>query len=534
MKIQLRDYQLDLKARALASLANNHSVLAQLPTGGGKSHTMASIVADWVGDGKRVLVLAHRGELLTQLKHSFGQHFSESVGWLKAGKITNFDAPVQLGSIGSVASRAQRAGNFDYIIVDECHRSAGKTYRDIFEYWKSAKLLGFTATPCRLDGKPLGDIYDDLVQGISVGELIKLGALTPYDICLDPHPMRTGGRSMGEFKNADLEDLNDAHELSAALVEQYEKFAAGKTNLVFCVSVEHSRIIAQAYNAAGTPAAHLAGDCTKTEQSEVLAKFKNREIMVLTSVELYTEGLDIPGLECVQIARPTMSLAKYLQMLGRVLRPAPNKTRALILDHTSNHVIHGFADDEREWSLTGKPKNKRQEKDKEDEKKRKQEQEQRALELATELKLMDEIARDKIRAKKAARAAALKDLEMANAVIFRPSGNRLPGGNSLFEPQPQGTIEWWKWEIDRIITYQKNRDYKPSWATYQLVENYYPPHAAWVCAAEKLGYQRGWAWHKYQETTANRQMDGGKTPKQVELSLGEVRGFVETPLLINF
>jgi superfamily II DNA or RNA helicase len=538
--VELFDYQIELKAKTLKSLENNHSVLAQLPTGGGKSHTAASITADWVNEGKRTLVLAHRTELLIQLKESFGQHFDDAIGWMKAGKVANYKAPVQLGSVGSVMSRADAAGHFDRIIVDECHRSCGDTYQQIFRRWNKAKLLGFTATPCRLDGKPLGDIYDDLKQGVSVKHLINIGRLTPYDICLDPNPMRTGGRSMGEFKKGDLEDLNNIKELTDSAVHQYLEHAYGKSNLGFTVSIEHAKIMAAGFNAAGVPAAYLAGDCNAAIQKDVMTAFRVGEIKALFSVELYTEGIDIPGLECVQICRPTMSLSKYLQMLGRVLRVSPGKERAIILDHTNNWDTHGFADDDREWSLTGKPKNIRKDeeekiKDENDKKKRQEE----ALILAAKLEKLDEEKRDALRARKAARELAIKELELANKVILRPTGKRLEVGarNMALEPQPQGSLRWWEWEINRLILTQKSRGYQPMWVAMSLLGNYYAPHPAWLLLAEKLGYQKGWAWHKFSESQNNRVVDSKDDTMAVSqtfLDLGELRDFKEPVPFINF
>ncbi|MBE9204856.1 ATP-dependent helicase, partial [Synechocystis salina LEGE 06099] len=201
--------------------------------------------------------------------------------------------------------------------------------------------LGVTATPIRTDGSGFVDLFDALVTGPTVKELIDLGHLSRFKM-LGAKAMETKGvRTVaGDYSTSGLEKANNVVELSGDLVEAYQQHCPDRRCLVFAISVAYSQAIAARYNAAGIPAIHLDGETPSEIRKEALARFAVGEIKVISNCALFGEGLDIPALEAVQIARPTKSLGLWLQMVGRALRPAEGKDFAILLDHTKNHMIH--------------------------------------------------------------------------------------------------------------------------------------------------------------------------------------------------
>ena len=242
------------------------------------------------------------------------------------------------------------------VLVHNCQHSLANQWLKLKQHFRKSKMIGLTATPCRLDGKPLREYFDTLVIGPSTADLIAKGALTPYDYYA-PSRIDTSGmkHNKTDFTADALSFFSQKREIIGDNIQQYQRLANGKRNIVFACNVKHSLEIVKRYQDAGIPAAHLDGETPQADREKILSQFASGEIKVLSNVELFGEGFDLPAIEVVSLLRPTLSTSLYLQQVGRALRPCPElgKERALILDHVGNYERHGMPDDYREWSLKG-------------------------------------------------------------------------------------------------------------------------------------------------------------------------------------
>ena len=349
---RLRTYQADLKAAIYASLQTNRRTLAQLPTGGGKSVIIESIVADAVRAHRSTIVLAHRIELVEQLADRLAR-FNPSV--VTAGARPRPDAMVYIAMVQTLARRTPPLANL--IIIDEAHHAVAGQYRAITDQLPNARIIGFTATPQRMDGKGLADVFDDLVCGPSVSELMADGWLSPYTVYSTPLDGLDGVKvTAGDYNKRDVATLVERSVIRGDITRHYHALAEGRQGIVFAASVALSEQYAREYNEAGIPAAHLDGNTDRTTRERAIDAFRAGDIRILTNCSLITEGFDVPACDMVQLVRPTRSLAMYLQMVGRALRPSDRP--AVILDHAECVLRNGFPDDDREWTLTTKRRRK--------------------------------------------------------------------------------------------------------------------------------------------------------------------------------
>jgi superfamily II DNA or RNA helicase len=354
---ELRRYQSSLENRVFrAWKKGSKNILMQLPTGGGKTSVFSSIAQKFISKNLKVLVVAHKEELVLQNAKSLEKWCNSTCGLIKAGYKPDYSLNLQSSSIQSLINRWDLIGNLDLIIIDEAHRSPSNIYSPLFDF-PDPKILGVTATPIRNDKKEFADLYDVLVPGIQTRQLIKRGYLSDYRFFADRNAMKwqTAKIIDGDFSASDIAGLNDIVELSSSVVKNYQSHGENGTCLVFAVNVEHSLRIVEAYNRAGISAIHLDANSTRKYRREVLKLLADGSLKIISNVALFGEGLDIPGLNCVQIVRPTQSLGLHLQMLGRVLRKSAGKEYAILLDHTDNYQRLGFADDDRHWSLDRTP-----------------------------------------------------------------------------------------------------------------------------------------------------------------------------------
>jgi superfamily II DNA or RNA helicase len=337
------------------------------------------------------------------------------------------------------------------VVVDEAHHSPAKTYQTILEAYPDAYQLGVTATPIRTDGAGFRDLFDSLVCGPTVSDLIAAGHLSRFRL-FGARPMETKGVKTvaGDYSASGLEKANNVAKLSGDLVEAYKVHCPDRRCLVFAISVAYSQAIAARYSAAGIPAIHLDGETPSQERKEALARFAEGEIKVISNCSLFGEGLDIPALEAVQIARPTKSLSLWLQMVGRALRPAPGKDFAVLIDHTKNHLIHGLPTRKRIWTLDGVE----------------------SAPVVVQRKPdgeMEEVAPPEIVEEAPAQFVEVQELE-----------------------GPWG--EWW----GEVLSAQQRRNYKPGWLYYQVVEAC-PPVQVWTELAAIMGRSPSWATARYRE-----------------------------------
>jgi DNA repair protein RadD len=354
---QLRDYQQTGVDEIRAHFASGISrVCYQLPTGGGKTITFAYITTAAVVKGSRVLILVHRIELIEQIAATLAR-FGVPYGVIAAGCSATPEAPVQVASVQTLVNR--EVGDFDLVVVDESHHAVAASWRTVLDALPNSKVLGVSATPERLDGKGLGDVFNTLVIGPTMRWLIDNGYLAPY-VAFGPKKapdLRRIKVTAGDYNTAALADAMSDRLIIQSAVDEYRRICDGAPALVFSVNLDHSRLVAKAFSEAGYRAAHVDGTTPKDERKDAIAALGGGRIQVLSNCQLFDEGLDVPGVVAAILLRPTMSVARYLQMVGRALRPG--KPRAFILDHAGCVAAHGLPDDAREWSLEGREKEER-------------------------------------------------------------------------------------------------------------------------------------------------------------------------------
>lgn len=355
MTITLRDYQQDCVSKVRASFAaGNRRTLLVAPTGSGKTVIFSYIASGIFQKNKRVWLLAHRYELLKQISESLGM-FRIPHAILAGGMHGVPNAQVLVASTPTLAKRCQHMKPPDLIIPDEAHHFTPQNQGGkIILQFPNAHVLGVTATPARLDGKGLGDIFQDMVLGPSVAELTSRGFLSPAVVYAPAKPDLSGlTRRAGDYASGQLEDVMDKPKITGSAVAHYQKHAAGKRAVAFCVSIAHAEHTAEQFRAAGFTAASVDGKMDQGLRDRAIADFRAGRLNVLTSCDLISEGFDLPAIECAILLRPTRSLGLYLQQVGRAVRPSPGKTHTLVLDHAGNTAMHGFVDEVRDWTLDG-------------------------------------------------------------------------------------------------------------------------------------------------------------------------------------
>lgn len=329
------------------------------PCGAGKTIMTGWMIREAATKGKRSIFFVHRKELIDQTAKAFID-LGIKFGIIAAGYPFNPNIPVQIASVQTLVRRLDKIPAPDFLICDECHHIIADSYKKIVKAFPNAFLLGVTATPQRMGGKGLGDMFDVIVESLSVDELINLGNLTDFkyvanDDEIDLSAVRVIG---GDYVSSDLQFVMSTKKIIGGIVDNYLKFARGKQAICYCVNVFHSHTIAQAFNNAGISAAHIDGETEKHLRARLVNKFREGKIKVLCNAELFGEGFDVPNCQTVILARPTKSLTLYIQQSMRAMRPDPNDSNkiAIIIDHVKNYKRNGFPNDEHNWSLEDKPK----------------------------------------------------------------------------------------------------------------------------------------------------------------------------------
>jgi DNA repair protein RadD len=353
--MQLRPYQsLALDQLRAKVRAGARRVLLVAPTGAGKTVILASMIQSAQAKGTRSLIVAHRRELIEQTHDRFAREGIDA-GIIMAGH-RPMDALCQVGSIQTLARR--RPPNARILVIDEAHHAKAKQYEKLIQAYPEAIVVGLTASPWRLDGRGLGDIFESLVLAETPGNLIREGYLCGYTGFAFQAPDLTGVKTVaGDWDEAGLSLAYQRSTIYADIIEKWQKHAAGRQTIVFAASIENSLVIVAKFISAGARAAHLDYLTPATARVEILQRVRSGAIDVLSNVSLLGEGIDLPELSCAILARPTKSLTVYLQQVGRVMRPKADGSKALILDHSSNVLRHGLPDAELCYDLTTtKPK----------------------------------------------------------------------------------------------------------------------------------------------------------------------------------
>lgn len=366
------------------------AVLMQKATGAGKTRTAAYIVEKYSSTGRQVLWLVHRDELLMQAAMTFAENgirhrvvaAKSSERAIRAEQFREFSkchvddsAQVVVASIQTIVRRKDKIDWLQpsQIVADEAHLSLSTTWREVISWWPDARLLGLTATPTRLDGQSFnrkeGGLYDVMVQGPSPAELMRWGNLATYELYAPPLEFKKGVKQKikgGDFDAKTLAEEFDTPVIYGDVVDHYRRYSHGKPAIGFCPTVAVSEKFAQAFRDAGYRAIALDGCTDDAIRRRSLKQLATGEMDVIMSVSILVEGTDVPYATTALWLRRTQSLSMYLQGTGRVLRPHPDKECAIILDFVGVTKLHGYPDDDREWSLSGKVKRTRRESDEED------------------------------------------------------------------------------------------------------------------------------------------------------------------------
>ena len=278
-------------------------------------------------------------------------------GIIQADLVGNVDQSVQVASIQTLWSRAMRTDRMalpatDLLIVDEAHHCPANTYRQIIKSYPNAVLIGLTATPCRGDGRGLGGIFDVIIECPQVPELIQQGFLVRTHVYAPVDPDLKGVKTrVGDYVASQLAERMDRDDLVGDIVSHWHKYGQRRKTVCFAVDVKHSIHVRDEFIKSGVIAEHVDGSTPKADRDAVLARLASGETELVTNCMVLTEGWDLPDVSCVILARPTKKLGLYRQMVGRVLRPAPGKFNALVLDHSGAVFRHGFVEDRVEWTL---------------------------------------------------------------------------------------------------------------------------------------------------------------------------------------
>lgn len=337
----LHDYQKDIMRRLSEEWLTHRSVMVQMPTGTGKTHVLAAVVSSFLTDGKRtVWIVAHRRELVAQIEETVAKYGTSltdgcirvmSIQWLTR----HYDDVVEKPEL---------------VIIDEAHHAQARTYRILWSRCPEAKFLGLTATPCRMGRSGFTDLFDSLVCSWSVAEFIRKGWLSSFDYV----SIRANSREQrlidslekrgadGDYQIREMNDVLNRHTSIERLYRSVLEYADGKKGIVYAVSIDHARNIAAYYSGKGLDAAAIDSHTPTAERGRMVEDFKTGRIKVLVNVDVFSEGFDCPDVEFVQMARPTLSLAKYLQQAGRGLRKSTGKETCVLIDNVGLYRVFGL------------------------------------------------------------------------------------------------------------------------------------------------------------------------------------------------
>ena len=355
-EIKLFDYQEDMKERIEKALRLHRSVMAQMPTGTGKTYLLTAVIDSFVNGNpmEKVWIVAHRRELVSQIDETvrkFHSYFASNTSSL----LSSVKAMSIQWLMRHYDEIEEEPG---MIVIDEAHHALAKTYKEMWERFPKAKFLGLTATPCRLNGKGFTDLFDVLVQSWSVPEFISKGRLATYDFVsiksdgvtqrlIDSLQKRGAD---GDYQNKEMDMLLNKKPSIERLYQSLEEFGKDRKGIVYAINISHAQKITKLYQEHGVKAIAIDSKTPAAERQQDIEAFKKGDIQVLVNVDIFSEGFDCPDVEFVQLARPTLSLAKYLQMVGRGLRVAKGKKNCVIIDNVGLYRVFGLPSQVWNWN----------------------------------------------------------------------------------------------------------------------------------------------------------------------------------------
>ena len=355
-EIKLFDYQEDMKERIEKALRLHRSVMAQMPTGTGKTYLLTAVIDSFVSNNpmEKVWIVAHRRELVSQIDDTVRKFHSYS-----ASNTSSLLSSVKAMSIQWLMRHYDEIEEEPgMIVIDEAHHALAKTYKEMWERFPKAKFLGLTATPCRLNGKGFTDLFDVLVQSWSVPEFISKGRLATYDFVsiksdgvtqrlIDSLQKRGAD---GDYQNKEMDMLLNKKPSIERLYQSLEEFGKDRKGIVYAINISHAQKITKLYQEHGVKAIAIDSKTPAAERQQDIEAFKKGDIQVLVNVDIFSEGFDCPDVEFVQLARPTLSLAKFLQMVGRGLRVAKGKKNCVIIDNVGLYRVFGLPSQVWNWN----------------------------------------------------------------------------------------------------------------------------------------------------------------------------------------
>ena len=355
-EIKLFDYQEDMKERIEKALRLHRSVMAQMPTGTGKTYLLTAVIDSFVSNNpmEKVWIVAHRRELVSQIDETVRKFHSYS-----ASNTSSLLSSVKAMSIQWLMRHYDEIEEEPgMIVIDEAHHALAKTYKEMWERFPKAKFLGLTATPCRLNGKGFTDLFDVLVQSWAVPEFISKGRLATYDFVsiksdgvtqrlIDSLQKRGAD---GDYQNKEMDMLLNKKPSIERLYRSLEEYGKDRKGIVYAINISHAQKITKLYQEHGVKAIAIDSKTPAAERQHDIEAFKKGDIQVLVNVDIFSEGFDCPDVEFVQLARPTLSLAKYLQMVGRGLRVAKGKKNCVIIDNVGLYRVFGLPSQVWNWN----------------------------------------------------------------------------------------------------------------------------------------------------------------------------------------
>jgi superfamily II DNA or RNA helicase len=354
----LRDYQESLMAEMKLALYHFRHILVVLSTGGGKTALAAFMALGAMLKGKRIIFCCHRDFLLEQTAAAF-DNVEVAYTFVAPGFTYNPYCNVVIASIDTLKRRLDIVKAPDVLIVDEAVHAAAAGWAKVIEHYQAqgCMTVGLAACPERLSGKGLGAWFKKIVQGPTMGWLIEHGYLSPYKLFAPSSPdISTFHTRGGEYNKEEVENAMNRPSVTGNAIVEYSKIAAGKQGVAFCCSIKHSLSVRDQFIGAGYSAVHIGSDTSKDDRKGMLKDFRAGKITILTSVDIFSEGFDLPAVEYGALLRPTKSLNIYMQQCGRLLRASPGKQYAFIADHAANCREHGLPCDERQWTLEDRKK----------------------------------------------------------------------------------------------------------------------------------------------------------------------------------
>lgn len=365
--ITLRDYQQLAKEKIFSKWNCVDNILYQMPTGTGKTRLFTSIIRDinvWGlrhNINYRILIIAHRSELIEQSSRSLDKyHIKHGVlaGTMKDKR--DLTQAIQVASIQTIIHPSNRCLieglQFDFIIIDEAHHAVANSYQKLWKFCPNSKKLGVTATPWRMNNSGFAQIFDAYIPSMSIKEFIQKGWLAAYQYYSIPSDSEIiksieSIRDFdieGDYKSSVLTQVFDTSKIRAQLYNSYAKNALGKKGIIYSISREHSENICSQYRSHNIAIENIDSETPAKTRENIIKAFKNGEIDIIVNVDIFSEGFDCPDIEFIQLARPTKSLVKYIQQVGRGLRKNGNK-RCVILDNVGMYSRFGLPDEERDW-----------------------------------------------------------------------------------------------------------------------------------------------------------------------------------------